>query len=194
PRKPVAVNPGTNRILRCDRMRFLVRNMIYTTTATSAVSTRPLKMPMAMFRITPNTGPSDSMFCIAESWTSSGTALSTSGSEGDSVGSPCPSSVPNRNIGSILSATTELNLETARITVMLNITDLRNTTYDPATVMPRAKLEISDASEIVKPLIDQVRRDGAAAVLELTERFDGVRPDALRVPAAAMERALDELD
>lgn len=77
---------------------------------------------------------------------------------------------------------------------MLNITDLRNTTYDPATVMPRAKLEISDASEIVKPLIDQVRRDGAAAVLELTERFDGVRPDALRVPAAAMERALDELD
>lgn len=77
---------------------------------------------------------------------------------------------------------------------MLNITDLRNTTYDPATVMPRAKLEISDASEIVKPLIDQVRRDGAAAVLELTERFDGVRPDALRVPTAAMERALDELD
>lgn len=77
---------------------------------------------------------------------------------------------------------------------MLNITDLRNTTYDPATVMPRAKLEISDASEIVKPLIDQVRRDGAAAVLELTERFDGVRPDALRVPTAAMQRALDELD
>lgn len=77
---------------------------------------------------------------------------------------------------------------------MLNITDLRDTTYDPATVMPRAKLEISDASDAVKPIIDQVRHRGADAVLDLTERFDGVRPTTLRVPAEAMAQALDELD
>lgn len=77
---------------------------------------------------------------------------------------------------------------------MLNITDLRNTTYDPATVMPRAKIEISDASEIVQPIIDQVRCDGVTAVQDLTERFDGVRPQTLRVPAEAMVQALDELD
>lgn len=77
---------------------------------------------------------------------------------------------------------------------MLNITDLRNTTYDPATVMPRAKIEISDASEIVQPIIDQVRCDGVTAVQDLTERFDGVRPQTLRVPAEAMVQALDQLD
>ena len=77
---------------------------------------------------------------------------------------------------------------------MLNIADLRNTTYDPATVMPRAKLEVADASAVVEPIIDQVRHGGATAVLELTERFDGVRPQTLRVPTSAMDRALEELD
>ncbi|HEY4536251.1 MAG TPA: histidinol dehydrogenase [Enteractinococcus sp.] len=76
---------------------------------------------------------------------------------------------------------------------MLHLTDLRNTTYDPATVMPRAKLEISDASAIVEPIIDKVKKGGAEAVLELTEQFDRVRPASLRVPAAALDQALDEL-
>lgn len=76
---------------------------------------------------------------------------------------------------------------------MLHLTDLRNTTYDPATVMPRAKLEVSDASAIVEPIIDKVKKGGAEAVLELTEQFDRVRPASLRVPAAALDQALDEL-
>src|SRR5699024_10676761 len=42
--------------------------------------------------------------------------------------------------------------------------------------------------------IDQVRRDGVSAVQDLTERFDGVRPANLRVPAEAMVKALEELD
>src|SRR5690625_4202175 len=77
---------------------------------------------------------------------------------------------------------------------MLHITDLRNTTYDPATVMPRAKLQVGDASAIVQPIIDKGKDGGAEAWLELTERFDGVRPDALRVPASAMAQALAELE
>lgn len=59
--------------------------------------------------------------------------------------------------------------------------------------MPRAKLEISDASAIVEPIIDKVKKGGAEAVLELTEQFDRVRPASLRVPAAALDQALDEL-
>src|SRR5699024_367703 len=55
-------------------------------------------------------------------------------------------------------------------------------------------LEVSDASQIVQPIIDQVRRDGVSAVQDLTERFDGVRPGNLRVPAEAMVKALEELD
>lgn len=77
---------------------------------------------------------------------------------------------------------------------MLHITDLRNTTYDPATVIPRAKLEVSDASAIVQPIIDKIKDHGAEAVLDFTEQFDGVRPAHLRVPAAAMAQALAELD
>jgi|SRR5690625_529672 len=77
---------------------------------------------------------------------------------------------------------------------MLHITDLRNTTYDPATVMPRAKLEVADASAVVEPIIDKVKTHGAEAVLNLTEQFDGVRPDSLRVPQQALDQALAELD
>lgn len=76
---------------------------------------------------------------------------------------------------------------------MLHITDLRNSAFDPATVMPRAKLEVSDASAIVQPIIDQVKTGGAEAVLDFTQRFDGVRPAQLRVPTAALDAALDEL-
>lgn len=77
---------------------------------------------------------------------------------------------------------------------MLHITDLRHTTFDPATVMPRAKLEISDASAVVEPIIDKVKAHGAEAVLDFTEQFDGVRPDTLRVPEHALTQALEELD
>src|SRR5699024_2710821 len=169
PRKPIAEKLDTCRSFMCLNMRDRVRNAIRTASATMAVKTMPLTTPMTILSIAPNMGPRDSIFCSAESCTSSGTAFSTSGSEGDSLGSPgspCSCSVPNRNIASILSARTELNLETARLTAMLNITDLRNTRYDPATVMPRAKLEISDASAIVDPIIDQVRHSGAEAVLQ----------------------------
>jgi histidinol dehydrogenase len=48
--------------------------------------------------------------------------------------------------------------------------------------------------DTVRALCDDVRDRGAEAVLDLTERFDGVRPAGLRVPAEALHRAVDELD
>ncbi len=47
--------------------------------------------------------------------------------------------------------------------------------------------------QAVRSILEAVRTRGDAAVLEFSERFDGVRPDPLRVPAAALteaERAL----
>ena len=52
------------------------------------------------------------------------------------------------------------------------------------------------------PEVDAATRDilaavaerGDAALLELTERFDGVRPEALRVPAEALAAAADTID
>ena len=41
----------------------------------------------------------------------------------------------------------------------------------------------------VDAILEQVRSQGDAALLELTERFDGVRPDPLRIPEARLEQA-----
>jgi histidinol dehydrogenase len=46
----------------------------------------------------------------------------------------------------------------------------------------------------VAPIVDDVRERGAAALRDLAERFDGVRPEHLRVPAEALARAAAELD
>ena len=46
-----------------------------------------------------------------------------------------------------------------------------------------------EAAQRVDAIIAQVREQGDAALLELTERFDGVRPDPLRVPAEKLAAA-----
>lgn len=77
---------------------------------------------------------------------------------------------------------------------MLSLTDLRGQDVDPLSVLPRAELDVSTAMETVRPILDQVRDGGVQAVLELGERFDGIRPPSLRVPTEALQRALDQLD
>ncbi len=72
--------------------------------------------------------------------------------------------------------------------------DLRGSTQDPREALPRAELDVEAAVEKVRPICDDVRRRGVAALIEITERFDGVRLTDIRVPAEALRRALDELD
>ena len=84
-----------------------------------------------------------------------------------------------------------------RLTDMLTRTDLRSTRLSArqlAQALPRATLDVTAAQAAVAPLIDDVRRRGAAALRDAAERFDGVRPVHLRVPAAAIAQALDDLD
>ncbi|WP_420120686.1 histidinol dehydrogenase [Nakamurella sp.] len=61
-------------------------------------------------------------------------------------------------------------------------------------VLPRAAVDIGTATAVVAPLIDDVRARGGAAVLDAGERFDGVRPAALRVPAQVIAAASDAID
>ncbi|MET8140229.1 histidinol dehydrogenase [Sphaerisporangium sp. NPDC005288] len=61
-------------------------------------------------------------------------------------------------------------------------------------VLPRAELDVEAALSKVRPLCDDVRHRGVAAVREWTSRFDGVELGSTRVPAAALTRALDGLD
>ncbi|HSZ46633.1 MAG TPA: histidinol dehydrogenase [Streptosporangiaceae bacterium] len=63
-----------------------------------------------------------------------------------------------------------------------------------AAMLPRAALDVTAAAEAVRPICEDVRTRGAAAVREYTARFDGVELDATRVPAAALTDALAELD
>ncbi|MEJ2667154.1 MAG: histidinol dehydrogenase [Deinococcales bacterium] len=52
----------------------------------------------------------------------------------------------------------------------------------------------AEAAAAVRPILDDVERRGDAAVLELGERFDGVRPPALAVDPADIDAAESELD
>jgi len=72
--------------------------------------------------------------------------------------------------------------------------DLRGRSDDPRPLLPRARLDVDAAIAIVRPVIDDVRDRGAAAVVELTERFDGVRLSSLRVEADVLQSALRDLD
>lgn len=80
---------------------------------------------------------------------------------------------------------------------MLSVTDLRpldTATADLSRIIPRANVDVSSVVPVVAPIIEQVRHGGEQTLLDLAERFDGVRPPALRVPADALEAALAGLD
>ncbi|EHY90809.1 histidinol dehydrogenase [Saccharomonospora azurea] len=80
---------------------------------------------------------------------------------------------------------------------MLNRTDLRGRVPSPAqlrALLPRAEMDVDAVLHQVRPVVDAVRERGVEAVLEYAERFDRVRPERVRVPAAELAKALDELD
>ncbi len=61
-------------------------------------------------------------------------------------------------------------------------------------VLPRAAFDVEAALGAVRPIVAAVRERGAAALYEAAERFDGVRPPRLRVPADVVAAALGALD
>ncbi|WP_146926135.1 histidinol dehydrogenase [Cellulomonas xylanilytica] len=60
--------------------------------------------------------------------------------------------------------------------------------------LPRAEVDVEHAAEIVAPILAAVRARGAAELRDLAERFDGVRPEHLRVPADVITAAVGALD
>jgi len=60
--------------------------------------------------------------------------------------------------------------------------------------LPRAELDVEHAAAVVAPILEDVRARGAAALRDLAERFDGVRPVHLRVPADVVAGAVGALD
>ena len=79
----------------------------------------------------------------------------------------------------------------------MNRLDLRGRTLSAREllgVLPRAEVDVDAATHLVAPTLEAVRTRGAAALRDLAEQFDGVRPEHLRVPAAALAAALEALD
>ena len=60
--------------------------------------------------------------------------------------------------------------------------------------LPRAELDIDTALLAIAPILDQVKNGNESALLDLCEKFDGVRPKSIRVPISEMQSALDSLD
>jgi histidinol dehydrogenase len=61
-------------------------------------------------------------------------------------------------------------------------------------VLPRAALDVERAVELVRPVTEDVRVRGGAAVREYTVRFDGVDLPHTLVPEEAIDHALESLD
>lgn len=79
----------------------------------------------------------------------------------------------------------------------MRIIDLRGkrlTRAEMLDAMPRAEMGTNEASDLVRPILEDVKSRGAAALRDFGEKFDHVRVEHLRVPAEAMQKALDELD
>jgi histidinol dehydrogenase len=80
---------------------------------------------------------------------------------------------------------------------MIRRIDLRGAnraSVDYRSSLPRAEFDVEAATHAVRPIIEDVRTRGVEAVLELTEKFDGVRLDDVAVPTAALDEALAGLD
>ena len=80
---------------------------------------------------------------------------------------------------------------------MISWIDLRGRALDARSLraaLPRAEFDVEAAQSLVRPICEDVRHRGADALRDLGERFDGVRPAKLRVPAEVLTAALELLD
>ncbi|HMM95920.1 histidinol dehydrogenase [Phycicoccus sp.] len=83
---------------------------------------------------------------------------------------------------------------TTRVIPRLDLRGRRPGLRELRAALPRAEFDVEAALAAVRPVVEDVRDRGAAALHDAAERFDGIRPPALRVPAEVLASALDHLD
>lgn len=75
--------------------------------------------------------------------------------------------------------------------------DLRGRTLSAAQLraaLPRGGVDVDSVLETVRPIVDDVAQRGAPAALDYGAKFDGARPETVRVPPERITAALAELD
>jgi histidinol dehydrogenase len=75
----------------------------------------------------------------------------------------------------------------------IDLRDLQPNRADLASLIPRAGTDVAAASASAAELIADVRARGEDALLDQAERFDGVRPAAIRVHNGEIARAVQAL-
>ena len=76
----------------------------------------------------------------------------------------------------------------------LTVLDLRGDRSDVRDRLPRPRVDLAVAREGVEASLAAVRDGGDDALRELTARFDGVHLDAVVVPDAVLDAAVEQLD
>lgn len=83
------------------------------------------------------------------------------------------------------------------MSAMLNVIDLRGRTPSMSELrraLPRGGMDVASVVPTVTPIIEDVKKGGAASALDYGEKFDSVRPETVRVPEDVIERCVEELD
>jgi len=76
---------------------------------------------------------------------------------------------------------------------LLTRLDLRGETGDLGGILPEPGIAEEDPTGVVAAIVDRVRSEGDRAVRDLTEQFDGVLIDDLRVPDHEVKAALGDI-
>ena len=76
----------------------------------------------------------------------------------------------------------------------LDLRDQRLSKAEYQALLPRASLDIAKALLTIESILDRVRNGRESDLLDLAEEFDGIRPPSIRVPQAALDQALAQLD
>lgn len=82
-------------------------------------------------------------------------------------------------------------------TFALSRIDLRGRTLSAAQLraaLPRGGVDVDSVLDTVRPIVDDVARRGGPAALDYGAKFDGARPETVRVPPERITAALAELD
>jgi histidinol dehydrogenase len=80
---------------------------------------------------------------------------------------------------------------------MLSRIDLRGripSTAELRAALPRAETDVDAVLDRVRPMVEAVHQRGVEAVMEFAEKFEGVRPNAVRVLRDELVKAEKELD
>jgi histidinol dehydrogenase len=96
-----------------------------------------------------------------------------------------------------MRSTESQTVATPRLGEVIRRIDLRGRRPDDLdyrALVPRAATDVETVLDVVRPICDHVRDHGVAALLQLSERFDGVTITDIAVPKEALERAAANLE